>query len=168
MNVSRTRISENRQTLNLLVSGVGIISGQVANVTQMLDNRIVQLETLLPMYLQLDALVQEIKQSLQKALIYVEHLQLQSNMLSIGKLSPGVITPSKLRDLLLDIQTRVNAPLRPPGDPKTDLWHSYKLLTCTTVVQEDKILVEVPVLTLDSNEDFEVCRVLSPDVILCD
>ena len=80
-------------------------------------------------------------------------------MLSIGKLSPGVITPSKLRDLLLDIQTRVNAPLRPPGDPKTDLWHSYKLLTCTTVVQEDKILVVVPVLTLDSNEDFEVCRV---------
>ena len=80
MNVSRTRISENRQTLNLLVSGVGIISGQVANVTQMLDNRIVQLETLLPMYLQLDALVEEIKQSLQKALIYVEHLQLQLEM----------------------------------------------------------------------------------------
>ena len=80
MNVSRTRISENRPTLNLLVSDVGTISDQAANVTQMLDNRILQLETLLPMYLQLDALVEEIKQSLQKALIYVEHLQLQLEM----------------------------------------------------------------------------------------
>ena len=73
-NVSRTRISENRQTLNLLVSDVGTISDQVANVTQMLDNRIFQLETLVHMYLQLDALVEEVKQSLQKARIYVEHL----------------------------------------------------------------------------------------------
>ena len=32
------------------------------------------------MYLQLDSMVEEIKQSLQKALIYVEHLQLQLNM----------------------------------------------------------------------------------------
>ena len=65
----------------------------------------------------------------------------------------------KLRDLLLDIQTRVNAPLRPPGDPKTDLWHFYKLLTCTTVVEEDNILVVVPVPFLDSKDDFEVYRV---------
>ena len=63
-NVSRTRISENRQTLNLLVSDVGTISHQAANVTHMLDNRILQLEILLPLYLQLDALVEEIKQSL--------------------------------------------------------------------------------------------------------
>ena len=73
-------MSENRQTLNLLVSDVGTISDQAANVTQMLDNQILQLETLLPMYLQLDTLVEEIKQSLQKALIYVEHLQLQLEM----------------------------------------------------------------------------------------
>ena len=65
VNVTRTRIPENRQILNLLVSDVRIISDQVANVTQMLDNRILQLETLLPMHLQLDALAEEIKQFLQ-------------------------------------------------------------------------------------------------------
>ena len=128
-------------------------------MTQKLDNRFFQLETLLPMYLQLDGLVEEIKQSLQKALIYVEHLQLQLNMLSIGKLSPGIISPLKLRDLLIDIQIRIAAPLRLPGDPKTDLWHFYKMLTCTTIVEEDKILVVVPVSLLDSNDDFEVYRV---------
>ena len=71
----RTRISESRPTLHLLVPDVGTISDQVANVMQMLDNQILQLETLLPTYLQLDALVEETKQSLQKALIHVEHLQ---------------------------------------------------------------------------------------------
>ena len=95
INVSRARIAENRQTLNLIASDMGAINEQITNVTQKLDNRIFQLETLLPMYLQLDGLVEEIKQSLQKALIYVEHLQLQLNMLSIGKLSPSIISPLK-------------------------------------------------------------------------
>ena len=155
INVSRARIAENRQTLNLIVSDMGAINEQIANVTQKLDNRIFQLETLLPMYLQLGGLVEEIKQSLQKALIYVEHLQLQLNMLSIGKLSPSIISPLKLRDLLIDIQTRIATPLRLPGDPKADLWHFYKMLTCTTIVEEDKILVPL----LDSNDDFEVYRI---------
>ena len=113
------------------------------------------------MYLQMDSMVEEIKQSLQKALIYVEHLQLQLNMLSIGKLSPSIISPLKLRDLLVDIQTRISAPLRLPGDPKADLWHFYKTLTCTTIVEEDEILVVVPVPLLDSNDDFDVYRVHS-------
>ena len=159
INVSRARIAENRQTLNLIVSDMGATNEQIANVTQKLDNRIFQLETLLPMYLQLDGLVEEIKQSLQKALIYVEHLQLQLNMLSIGKLSPSIISLLKLRDLLIDIQTRIAAPLRLPGDPKADIWHFYKMLTCTTIVEEDKILVVVAVPLLNSNDDFEVYRV---------
>ena len=80
-------------------------------------------------------------------------------MLSIGKLSPSIIYPLKLRDLLVDIQTRISAPLRLPGDPKADIWHFYKTLTCTTIVEEDNILVVVPVPLLDSNDDFDVYRV---------
>ena len=89
--------------MNLTVSDMGALNDQIVNVTQRLDNRIFQLETLLPMYLQLDSMVEEIKQSPQKALAYVEYLQLQLNMLSIGKLSPSIISPLKLRDLLVDI-----------------------------------------------------------------
>ena len=138
INVSRTRLAENRQKLNLIVSDMGVINEQIANVRQKLDNRIFQLETLLPTYLQLDGMVEEIKQTLQKALIYVEHLQLQLSTLSIGKLSPSIISPLALRDLLVDIQTGIAAPLRLPGDPKADLWHFYKTLTCTTIVEEGK------------------------------
>ena len=148
INVSRTRLAENRQKLNLIVSDMGVINEQIANVTQKLYQIIgffTELETLLPTYLKLDGMVEEIKQTLQKALIYVEHLQLQLNMLSIGKLSTSIITPRLYVTLLVDIQTRIAAPLRLPGDPKADLWHFYKTLTCTTIVEEDKILVVVQV-----------------------
>ena len=40
-----------KQMLNLIVSEVGATNEQIANVTQKPDNRIFQLETLLPMYL---------------------------------------------------------------------------------------------------------------------
>ena len=84
LNVSRVQISENRQTLNVLVMDIETLDHRVANVTQVLHNRILRIETMLPMYLQLDAVVQWIKLSMQKALLLVEHLQLQLNMLSIG------------------------------------------------------------------------------------
>ena len=48
INVSMTRLADNRQKLNLIVSDMGVINEQIANVTQKLDNRIFQLETLLP------------------------------------------------------------------------------------------------------------------------
>ena len=63
INVSRARIAEDRQTLNLIVSDMGALNDQIVNVTQRLDNPIFQLEMLLPMYLQLDSMVEEIKHS---------------------------------------------------------------------------------------------------------
>ena len=63
INISRACIAEDRQTLNLIVSDMGALNDQIVNVTQRLDNPIFQLEMLLPMYLQLDSMVEEIKHS---------------------------------------------------------------------------------------------------------
>ena len=99
-------------------------------------------------------MIQEIKQSMQKALLLLEHLQLQLDMLSIGKLSPSIMTPKNLRNLLLDMHTRISPPLKLPGDPKADLWHFYKLLTCAIMAEPDKILVVIPIPLVESNTDW--------------
>lgn len=159
LNVSRVRISENRQTINELEASLGQLDNQVQEVTAQLDNRLQTVEFMLPTYLQLDGIVEELKHFIQNAFMSLEHLQLQLNMLTIGKLSPSIISPESLGTLLLDIQSRIPTPLKLPGDPKANLWHFYKLLTCSTVIDETRILVIVPIPLLDTHNDLEVFKV---------
>jgi len=45
-----------------------------------------------------------------EARFYIEHLQMQLNMLTLGHLSPNVISPKNLRSLLIGIASKL-----PPG-----------------------------------------------------
>jgi len=68
-------------------------------------------------------------------------MQLQLNMLSLGHMSPSLITPGNLRTLLTDIKHRLHVQLRLPGDEIKDLWQFYKCLTCSTVLEENRIMI---------------------------
>ena len=64
----------------------------------------------------------------------MEHVQLQFNMLSLGHLSPSVITPRSLKGLLLEIENHLPEYLKLPYDPKGEIWGVNQTFTCTTVL----------------------------------
>ncbi|KAK7506018.1 hypothetical protein BaRGS_00002740 [Batillaria attramentaria] len=103
--------------------------------------------------------IAEIISMISRMIVYLEHLQLQLNMLSLGRLAPSTITPRNLQKLLLEIEDHIQPPLKLTGDPNRNLWNFYQYLTCTTILENDKILVVVPVPLLDSREEFEVFQV---------
>ena len=56
-------------------------------------------------YSRISLMILEIKESLKdKALLYLETIKLQLNQLALGHLSPSVISPKQLQDILYDIQ----------------------------------------------------------------
>ena len=69
-------------------------------------------------------MIPEIKESLDKALLYLETIKLQLNQLALGHLSPSVISPKQLQDILYDIQKDIPKYLSLPQDPKT-IWYYY-------------------------------------------
>ena len=80
-------------------------------------------------------------------------------MLSLGHLSPSVIRPTDLRNSLLEVKSKLCAQFRLPFEPKEDLWHLYKTLTCTTLINEKKLVVVISIPLLDLLGQFEISSV---------
>ena len=131
-------MTENRDNINELTGSLFQLSRQLDKITQTLEGQIVKLEEFVQVYLQLDIIVAQVKQMINNGKIYMEHLSAQLDMLSLGHVSPSTITPKNLKQLLLEMQSKLPYHLTLPEDPVKDLWKYYQTLTCTTILDEDK------------------------------
>ena len=82
-------------------------------------------------------------------------------MLFLGHISPSLVGPTHLRDILLKIQTELPQHHRLPTDPTREKWRYYSSLGCITLVEEKKILALVPVTLLNRDSTFEVFQVIN-------
>ena len=156
MNVSRTKIAENRININKLFVDLQNIDSKMANFSRQLDKKITQIEGFVQVYIQIDEMLERVKQLIQQAMFSLEHLSLQLNMLSLGHLSPSVIKPEELMSLLLDIKSQLPPSLKMPKHVQNELWEFYRILTCTTIFENSNILVIMSIPLLDHSEMYEV------------
>ena len=159
LNVSRTQIAENRLAINTLAASVSLFDERLRLLTEAVAKRFEHLETFVNIYSQMDLMLGQIKDAIQRGSLYLQNLRLELNMLSLNHLSPSTITPKNLRKILIDIRTRLPSSLKLPGDPMTNIWYFYRTLKCKTVLNGDKILVVINIPLLDFSGKFEVFRV---------
>ena len=123
--------------------------------------QVVKLGEVVQLYLQLDVIIEEAKRTVNNAQMYVEHLQLQLNMVSLGYLSPSVISAQSLKRLLLEMKFELPHHLTLPNDPDRELWKYYQSLTCTTILDRGMFLVVVSVPLLDRDNTFEIYNIIN-------
>ena len=138
-------MSQNRQTLNKLIGSLTVLDTKLGNMTQTLEREVFQVEQFLQLYLQLDSVLQAVRRTIWQASSYLDHIQLQLNMLSLGHLSPSVITPRGLIKLLTEIKGHLPEFLSLPYDPREKIWKFYQKLTCTTVIDQGRFLIIVSI-----------------------
>ena len=119
------------------------------------------MEEFVQLYLQLDVIIEEAKRTVNNAQMFMEHLQLQLNMLSLGYLPPSVITAQSLKRLLLEMKSKLPYHLTSPNDPDKELWKYYQSLTCTTILDRGMFLVVVSVPLLSRDNKFEIYNVIN-------
>ena len=156
LNASQMEISINRQAINSIVSTLQTLDSRLVNITRSLAETVNRLETFTQLYLRLDLAVEELKQGLRTMGFYLQHLHLQLNMLSLGRLSPSTITPSSFISLLQGIRAQLPPSLKLPLDPLTQIWDFYRILSCEAILEHDKIIVLIFIPLLDSSHDFEI------------
>lgn len=161
INVSRSQIADNRQTINTLITGMAMLSLELRKLTKDIDRDLKELEEFTQLYIQVDLAIEEIKQMVQRAALYIDNFRVQLDMLSLNRLTPSILSPMTLKKLLIDIGTRMPRTLTLPDDPERNLWKFYKLLTTTTVVETDRLIVIIPIPLFDSKGKFEVFEALS-------
>ena len=157
LNVTRVDLTKNRQAINRLIKGVLDMEEELGNVTRSMSMELQRLRGFVKQFLQLSMAISRLQQTSQSL-----HLSLaQLDMLFLGHLSPSLVSPTHLRDILLKIQTELPHHLRLPSDPTRELWRYYSSLSCITLVEEKKILALVPVPLLDRDSTFEVFQVIN-------
>ena len=104
LNVSRIQISENRHAITELIVALQKKNTRINRTSELMEKQILKLEQFIDLYLKRDLIIDELKQMTQHAMFYLENIRLQLNLLSMGRLSPSIISPSNLRQLLLDVK----------------------------------------------------------------
>lgn len=158
LNITRIEVSQNREAINSLIDDLQEVDNKLENITHEIERQINELGNFVQQYVQLDLITGELKLLIQKAMTYLEHLASQLNMLSLGHLSPSVITRTNLKQLLKEISDRLPRYLELFGNPNEDMWFFYRFLTCTTILYDDKILTVILIPLLDANNRFEIYR----------
>ncbi|VDI31580.1 Hypothetical predicted protein, partial [Mytilus galloprovincialis] len=134
MKLSQGQIAENRKSINQIINNLG----NVKNFSIELSQDIQDLDNLVRLYAKFDRSLTYLHEFIGISRDYLQHLMFQLNMLSLGHLSPAVIRPTDSRNLLLEL----SAQFRVPFDPKEDL---CKTLTCSTLINEEKMIVVISV-----------------------
>ena len=159
VNITREQVMENRHSLNSLINSVQALDQEIANVTGALEEHITELEQFVQVYLQVDLAIETLKQAIQGAVMYLEHLSMQLDMLSLGHLSPSVVAPDRLRSLLVDLSKHIPSYLELPENPDTKLWDYYQFLTCQTVLMNTTIVTVIDIPLLDTGSTYEIYEV---------
>ena len=157
---TQTQSMENANAINNIIETLGELRDFAAG----LSADFLQLRDHLQIYTELDIALSDVKMLIDLARDQLQHLKLTLNVLSMGHLSPSVISPINFQKLLLDIKNNLEPEVMFPFDPKVDIWNFYKTLTCTTMVEQDKLVVVIAIPLLDTTGDYELFKVHNFDI----
>ena len=68
-----------------------------------------------------------------------------------GKITPEIIDPKHLRNELIKIYKQLPPKITLPENPKTNIWHYYKFLTVTPVIDGNQLILMIRIPLLDAD-----------------
>lgn len=106
LNVSRIEVAENRKSVNELLNAFAELHEDFRNVAIVINEFFLNLDR----HVAMNSIIEGLSRLVTEARFYIEHLQMQLNKLTLGHLSPSVISTKNLRSLLIGIAYKL-----PPG-----------------------------------------------------
>lgn len=104
-------------------------------------------------------ILDEIKQTTQDAVFYLESLKSELNRLSMQHLSTNTISPKELKKLLIEVESKLPNNFELPRNPRKDIWYFYKTLTSITYLEDNEIRIVLKIQLINTKEEYEVYRI---------
>ena len=86
-------------------------------------------------------------------------------MLSLQHLSTNTISPSNLREMLIDVESRLLSNFELTSNPRIDIWYFYKTLTSVTYLQDDEIRIILQIPLLNTNQKYDIYQVYNLPIL---
>ena len=168
INITRVDVEDNRHAINDLINATDYLLERTKEIKHIKD-KLNALRTFVISHTELNLIVTELRDNINKFRSHLKNLELTLDTLSLNKLAPSVISPTKLQNTLLTIQNGLPRNLQLPVDPTEDLFHYYKYLSCESfvVVHIFSTITMVPLLDASSKFNlFELHNLAFPDTSL--
>ena len=156
LNLTRMQVSENRRSIMDLIIVVQKLDRKIFNLQQTFSQKFVRLEQFIHTYLQFQLILDEIKQATQDAVFYLESLKSELNMLSMQHLSTNTISSKDLKELLIEIESKLPNNFELPRNPRKYIWYFYKFLTSITYLEDYKIRIILKIPLINTREEYEI------------
>ena len=80
-------------------------------------------------------------------------------MLSLQHLATNTISPKDLRELLIQVESKLPNNFELPRKPRDDIWFNYKMLTCLTYLQDNGICIVLKILLINTKEEYDIFKI---------
>jgi hypothetical protein len=149
-----------------MIKSIHELDARLRQITHAIEKELTATKLFITMFIQLDLIIDEMKMMIRAAMDYLQHLRSQINFLSIGQVTPSLISPTRLRALLLTIKSQLPALITLIADPEQELWLFYKYLTSTAVFDKGKIIIVLAIPVLRVDRQYEVHKALNVPIPL--
>ena len=152
MNISRGEIKQNRDKINEVIKSVEGLNYGLSRI----QLREMEEEHMMKILVRSITALRRVRSNFWRLFRNLRTFQLQLNSLSQGRLSPIVINPETLLEILKEIKSQLRPPFILPKDPSSNLWHYYKTLTVSTAIRGGKLVMVIKIPLVDTNSRLEL------------
>ena len=158
LNVTRVEVKQNRHMIDVLDQSLIVLDAKFINITDSLKIHLAILNRAFQTYTQLQLVFLELKDAMDKAAAYLQSIKTQLDQLALGHLSPSVIAPGQLTNILNEIEEQIPEYLSLP-EPAYAAWYYYQTLECATLVENKMFVTIVNLPLVDINANFELFKI---------
>ena len=103
----RKYIQKNREAINKLTLGLRMVEEKLNNTTHVLSAQINEVGPFCHIYAQIDIVIAQIRQLINNADRYLDNLRTELSFPSLGHISPDIISPRDLINLLTSLRNQI-------------------------------------------------------------
>ncbi len=156
INVTRLAAIENRNAIHRLNSLMKTLHQQNLSLQKF--------RVFTARYFELTGAISGFSSAFLETRLMVDELTNRLSDLFQGHLTPQIITPTQLGQLLADIKEVLPSTLSLPFDPKTTLFNYYQYLTCQVYPGDEVFTVLIDIPLTDMTSKFNVFQVITYDI----
>ena len=161
LNATRIEVSKNRRSIMSIIEIIMELDEKIDRLESILEKKLAWLEQFVHTVFQLQFLIDELKLSTQDLIIYLDNLKLEIDMLAVNRMSTGLIKPTDLRNILIEIESKIPNNFGIPVDPKLDIWHYYKTISCSAHFKDNQVRIVFEIPLIRTVDKFEVYKVIN-------
>ena len=158
VNLTHVEINQMQYMTQYFETNVVLLDTKLVNISDSIRIQLKLLNHAYQTYSQITLLILELNDALIKGTAYLDSIEVQLNQLALARLSPSVINPQKLYNILRWIQDQLPEDLAFSESPASIRYY-YQSLETVTLFENDRFITVVSAPLIDTSRIYELFRV---------